>query len=334
MDGSIFIKKLLDKVLSGDDVTVNEANMLIKPDLTDLNELIQASATISRHYLKEMEMCAIYPAKIGNCSGDCAFCAQSAHHNSKVIPLSLQELDDNKVLEKAKELNRLGVKRFSLVTSGEQLTNEEFDRILDVFQRLNNETKIGLCASLGSLTLKRAIKLKESGVSRYHHNIETSRSFFPRICSTHSYDDKLETIKIARQAGLEICCGGIISMGESPKQRIEMAFALKELDVDCIPINILIPIPGTPLEKQQPLSIEEILRSIAIFRFILKDKPLRLAGGREQALGEYEYLAYTAGINALLVGDCLTTAGKSIEKEKCMLFNKNQKHHSCSSSEK
>jgi biotin synthase len=316
MVANMSIKQLLDKVLKGNDLIIEEANMLISPDLTDLTELIQVSNTITHRYFnKKIEMCAIYPAKIGRCSGDCAFCAQSAYHKSNVMPVSVHELNDNEIIANANELRRLGVNRYSLVTSGEHLTDEEFDRILRVFQRLHDETEIGLCASLGSLTLERATRLRDVGVSRYHHNIETSRNFFPRICSTHTYDDKIVTLNIARQSGLEICCGGIISMGETPEQRVEMAFALKELDVDCVPINILNPIPGTRLENQQPLSVEEILRTIAVFRFILTDKSLRFAGGREKALGQNEYLGYTAGINALIVGNYLTTPGKSFKQE-------------------
>ena len=317
MTEKMTIKELLSKVIEGKDISLEEANLLIRPDLTDLNELIQASDIITKHYFNNtVEMCAIYPAKMGKCSGDCAFCAQSVHHNSKITPISVQELKLDDIISKAKDLEKFGTKHFSLVTSGETLNDEEFNLIFHIFYRLNKETTLKLCASLGSLTLEKAKKLKNAGVSRYHHNIETSRSFFPKICSTHSYDDKIETIKTAQQAGLEICCGGIISMGETAEQRVEMAFALKNLNVDCIPINILNPIPGTPLENQKLLSAEEILRTIAVFRFILKDKTLRFAGGREKALAEHEYLGYRAGINALLIGDYLTTPGKSIENEK------------------
>lgn len=309
-------KQIFDKALNGKALLFEEANTLINPDLTDLSELIQVSNAITRRYFgNEIDMCAIYAAKVGRCSGDCAFCAQSIHHKSDVKPVEVSELDDNGIVANAKELQRFGVKRYSLVTSGEYLTDEEFDRILHIFQRLSKETKIGLCASLGSLTLDRAIKLKDAGVSRYHHNIETSRSFFPHICSTHSFDDKIKTLDIARQSNLEICCGGIISMGETPEQRVEMAFTLKELNIDCVPINILNPVPGTRLENQPPLSVGEILRTIAIFRLILQDKPLKFAGGREKALGKDEYRGYAAGINSMLVGNYLTTVGKAFEQE-------------------
>lgn len=310
------VNQILDNALQGKGITVSEANTLINPELTNLDELIQASNIVTRRFFgNEISMCAIYPAKVGLCSGDCAFCAQSAHHKCDVNPVKVSALDKNEIIDNAKELWRSGVRHYSLVTSGEHLTNMEFDNILDIFQSLSKEVGIDLCASLGSLTMDRAVKLKGAGVSRYHHNIETSRSYFPEICSTHSYDDKIDTIRIARQAGMEICCGGIIGMGETSRQRVEMAFALKELDVDCVPINILNRIPGTRLEDQIPLHIDEILRTIAVLRLILPDKSLKFAGGREKAMGSDEYMGYTAGINAMLVGNYLTTSGKSFKQE-------------------
>lgn len=307
---------ILEKVLGGQALTAEEANVLIDPKSTPLNKLVQTANIITRHYFgTKIDTCAIYPAKVGRCSGNCAFCAQSAYHDSNVIPIALNELNGNEIIENAKGLWQMGVKRYSLVTSGERVTDAEFESILHIFHRLHNETKIGLCASLGSLTLERAIRLKDVGVSRYHHNIETSYTYFPYICTTHTYNDKIRTIEIARQAGLEICCGGIIAMGETPEQRVEMAFALKELDIESVPINILNPIPGTRLENQPTLSVEDILRTIAVFRLILPDRTLRFAGGREKALGQDEYSGYVAGINAMLVGNYLTTSGKTLEQE-------------------
>ena len=313
-------KKIIDKALQGRGITIDEANMLINPEYNCLDELIQASNALTRrHFVNQISMCAIYAAKVGLCSGDCAFCAQSAHHNCDIASIEVDGLDENEIVTNAKELWKAGVSRYSLVTSGEFLTDSEFDRILLIFQRLSRETEISLCASLGGLTLDRAVRLKSAGVSRYHHNIETSRSYYPQICSTHSYEDKINTLNIARRAGMEICCGGIIGMGEAPEQRVEMAFALKELDVDCIPVNILNPIHGTRLAYQEPLSAGEILRTIAVFRLILPDKVLKFAGGREKALGNKEYSGYIAGINSLIVGNYLTTPGKSVDQEICNL---------------
>lgn len=307
---------VLEKALAGQELTFKEANVLIDPKVTSLNELMQTANMITRHHFgNEISMCAIYAAKVGLCSGDCAFCAQSAHHTCDVSPIEVSALNEDEILKNAKELWQLGVSSYSLVTSGEELTDGEFDRILHIFKRLSSETEIYLCASLGNLTLDRAIQLKNVGVSRYHHNIETSSSYFSQICSTHSYEDKISTIHVVRQAGMDICCGGIIGMGETLDQRIEMAFALRELDVSCVPINILNPISGTRLENQQPLNVDEILRTIAIFRLILPDKVLKFAGGREKALETYEYKGYLAGINSMIVGNYLTTSGKDFSQE-------------------
>ena len=310
------VKQILDGALDGNGITAEEANILINPELTALDELLESANLLTRRIFSNViSMCAIRPAKVGLCSGDCAYCSQSVYHKCDVTPVNVDALDEKVMIHNTKELWQSGVRRYSLVTSGERLTDHEFDRILHIFQRLSKETKMGLCASLGSLTIDRAIKLKEVGVSRYHHNIETSPSYFPLICSTHSYDDKKATIDIARKAGMEICCGGIIAMGETTAQRVEMAFTLKELDVDCIPINILNPIPGTRLEHQKPLSVNEILRTIAVFRLIMPDKVLKFAGGREKALGADEYRGYHAGINSMLVGNYLTTNGKDFRQE-------------------
>ena len=308
--------QILGKVMRGKDIEIEEAKLLANPEFVTLDELAQAANQITlQNFGNKVSMCAIYPAKVGLCSGDCAFCSQSAHHSCDVSILNVDDLNENEIIENAKELNHRGVSRYSLVTSGEYLTDEEFERICHIFDRLSKETNVGLCASLGKLTTSRAHKLKNVGVSRYHHNVETSRSYFPQICTTHSYDDKLETIRIAREAGMTVCSGGIIALGESMEQRIEMAFELENLDVDCVPINILNPIAGTRLEKQKPLTTEEILRTIALFRLIMPDRALRLAGGREKALDSEEYRVYTVGINAIIAGNYLTTSGKSFEAE-------------------
>lgn len=209
-------------------ITPEDAHRLIDPAQTGLDALIQTANRVTRrNFGNEIGLCAIYPAKVGACSGDCAFCAQSARHACDVTPVKVSELDEREIVQNAQALWDAGVRRYSLVTSGERLTDAEFERILHIFRTLRQETEIGLCASLGSLTPERAGALVNVGVTRYHHNIETSRSFFPSICSTHSYDDKLRTIDIARGHGMEICCGGILAMGETPAQRVEMAFELK-----------------------------------------------------------------------------------------------------------
>lgn len=309
-------KQILDQIAEGYIPTRDEALMMMESNDIPLKELICAAKAITKkHCGNQVKMCAIYAAKVGTCSGDCAFCAQSVHHNCDVHIVKIGDICSDEIVGHAVKLQKYGVERFSLVTSGERLSDLEFAHIVQIYQRLHNETSIGLCASLGSLDKQRAQDLVQCGVTRYHHNIETAPSFFPQICSTHSYADKLETIHIARAAGMEICSGGIISMGETPQQRIEMAYTLKELNVDCVPINILNPIAGTRLEHQPLLSTDQILRTIAMFRIIMPDKTLCFAGGRQNAMGKDEYKGYEAGINALIAGDFLTTQGKDLKEE-------------------
>ncbi len=296
---------------------------LMDADYITLEELAAAARLITRrHHGGQIDACAIQAAKVGRCSGNCAFCSQSAYHKCDVRDVEVDDVDVGEVLARAHELQTIGVGRFSLVTSGEHLRDDEFEPILSIYHKLHKETNLQLCASLGRLDDEKARRLLEVGVTRYHHNIETSRSHFPNICTTHSYDDKLETIRIAREAGMEICCGGIFAMGETPSQRLEMAYALRELDVACVPINILNPIPGTRLEGQPPLAVEEILRTVALFRFILPDKTLRFAGGRQRAMGKKEYAAYDMGLNGIMVGDFLTTKGMEAKQQMEKLKNR------------
>ena len=220
------------------------------------------------------------------------------------------------ILERARQMEASGVKSYSLVTAGRGVTGKDFEKILEIYTTLQSQTSLKLCASLGILNEEQLKRLKDLGVTTYHHNLETSRSFYRQICTTHSYEERLATIKAAQKAGLSVCSGGIIGVGETWRDRVEMAFELKELGIDSVPVNILHPIPGTPLEKQPPLSREEILKTLAVFRLILPRVMLRLAGGREYALGDCLPTALQSGVNALLVGSYLTTSGQTIEKDR------------------
>jgi len=293
-----------------------EALRLMDPAYIALDALLDAAKTTTRrHFGNALSMCAIHAASVGQCGGDCAFCSQSAHHSCAIQYKSVGDNDPAAIIDRARRVHALGVARFGLITAGECLSDTEFEHILGIFRAMRAETNLRLCASLGRLDAMRARQLAECGVTRYHHNIETAESFFPNICSTHSYADRLHTIRMAREAGMEICCGGIISMGESPAQRIEMAYAIRELQADSVPINILNPVAGTRLEAQPILGVEEILRTIALFRIILPGTTLSFAGGRQNAMKEHEYRGYEAGINALMVGDFLTTEGRAIRQE-------------------
>lgn len=299
------------KIMNGDPILFDEAVCLSKT--CDVENLLAVANRIRKHYNGDhVDLCTIMNAKSGRCTENCRYCAQSGHYHTGVQEYALVGLSE--VLKLAKENEQAGVHRFSLVTSGANLSDVEFDQVIGIYKALGEKTGLKLCASLGSLSKARARQLKETGVATYHHNVETSRSFFPYICTTHSYDSRIETIKNVQEAGMKVCSGGIIGMGETMEQRIEMAFELKSLGIRSIPVNILNPIKGTPLENAEKLSPSEILKTIAVFRFILPESSIRYAGGRS-ALGEYQAKGFLGGINAALVGNYLTTIGSDIQSD-------------------
>ncbi len=261
--------------------------------------------------------CGIINARSGRCRENCAFCAQSAHHNCNTPIYDM--LDVATVVEHAKRLAAFGANRFGIVISGTRPGRRELDMVCEAVQRITEETSLSLCASLGLLSAESAQILYQAGLERYHHNLETARSFFPDICTTHAYSQAVDTIKLARKAGLRLCCGGIFGLGESYAQRTELATDIKELEADSIPINFLTPIPGTPLEKQPLLPPFEALRSIAVFRFMHPTQDILVAGGRESTLGEYRSWTFMSGANGLMVGNYLTTSGQALHRDYTML---------------
>jgi len=309
-----------EKVLGGGEITREEALFLLEIEGPDTYHLLAyANAIRERFCGPGVELCSLINARSGNCPEDCAFCAQSVHHSTGVAVYPL--LDAEAVLQKARAMERAGAHRFDVVTSGYGFreTDPEFQRLLEIFRLLRQETSLELCACLGHLTPQAARALKEAGVSRYNHNLETAPSFFPRICTTHTVEERMATIRAAREAGLEICSGGIIGLGESREQRVELAFTLKELGVDAVPLNVLHPRPGTPLGDRPLLPPLEILRTFAMFRFVLPDKNIRYAGGRELNLGPLQPLGLLAGLNGMLIGGYLTTPGQEIERDLAMV---------------
>jgi len=258
-----------------------------------------------KHRDKDFSLCCIINARSGQCGEDCRFCVQSAHYrtDAPVYPFK----DDDDILTAAREAKRIGASRFSIVTSGRGLNAGEVDRAARVIEKIVSQVQISACASLGILGPGALKRLKDAGLTRYHHNLETSREFFDRVVSTHTFNERLETIASARTAGLEICAGGIIGMGESENDRISMALSLRECDVDSIPLNILIPLPGTPMAETPPLTTPEILRTIALYRLIVPEVPLRLVAGRDEP-GFRDFLgaAFMAGADALMIGGYLT----------------------------
>ena len=284
---------------------------------TDLKELCQAADKLRETYCKDkVDLCTIINGRSGRCSEDCKYCAQSAH--SKTGCEEYAFLPEDVIVAAAKSNEREGVDRFSIVTSGRSLTGEEFEQALAAYSRMAEECQIDLCASHGFLTREQFRRLHLAGVTSYHDNIETSRRFFPEICTTHTFDQKLETIRAAQEEGLCVCSGGIIGMGETWEDRLDMALTLAELGIQSIPINVLMPVKGTPLGDREVLKDDEILRTLAIFRMINPEANIRLAGGRS-ALSDNGAHSFSCGVSATITGNMLTTSGSTIQQDRAML---------------
>lgn len=307
------LTEITERVLAGGFITRDEALSLASYD--DLDALCDAADRIRQIKAGDnVDACSIVNARSGLCGEDCRWCAQASRHNTGCK--TYNAIDSQEVMKAARENERVGIRRFSLVTSGKRVSEHDLPAFLDMYRRLNAETSLYLCASMGLLSEGQMHELREAGVKRYHCNLETSAEFFPTLCSTHTSEEKKQTIRAARKAGLQVCSGGIIGMGESMAHRIELAFELRELDVDSVPINILEPIKGTPLENQPLISEEEIIRTVAIFRFILPDKTLRFAGGRKRLSHTSMARILRGGMNGVLMGDMLTSIGNGVEEDK------------------
>jgi len=312
------LKKILAKIEKNESIDFPEALELIQLDGKDCMELFSLANHVRSKLGDRVDLCSIVNAKCGLCSEDCKFCAQSVHNDTGITPYPMMEEED--LLNMAQMMEEEGAARFCIVTSGKGVGGEDFENMLSFIRRIRKETRLSVCISSGMLTEKRAFALKDAGTTRLHHNLETSKRFFNKICTTHTYDDKIKTIHIAKEAGLEVCCGGIIGMGESVRDRLELAFTLRELDVDSIPINILNPIKGTPLDNEKPIKPLDIIKTISVFRLILPGKNIRIAGGREKNLRDLQGLCLLAGANGLLLGNYLTTQGRT-PRDDIMLIN-------------
>lgn len=316
------------KVLENQEITKEEAISLSQLPAYDLMDLFSLAGKVKNKFGSDnRKICTIINAKSGKCSEDCKFCAQSAKHNIDINTYGLESVQ--KLVDAAQNAKNIGSSRFGIVTSGLGVkpNTEEFKKIIEAVKRIVNEVGIEVCTSLGVLKEETAALLKEAGVTMYHHNIETAPSFYSKICTTHSFEDRLKTIKALKKSEINVCSGGIIGMGETIEQRIEMAFTLKEIDVYSIPINILQPIEGTPIYKEKnaiKLSIAEILVTIALFRLINPKKIIKIAAGRETALKDFMGLAFLAGANGMLQGGYLTIKGRKLEDDKNFICELNE----------
>ena len=308
------ITKLIDKVKRNKTLCRKDALDILNLEKDQFHHLLFAASEIRRHFKGDsVTTCAIVNAKSGRCSEDCAFCAQSAHHktNFDVYPL----MSDTEMLERAEKEERHS-RRFSIVTAGKKLQKNELKVVKQTvagFYEKNLAQKP--CASLGILTENDFLRLKDGGLIRYHHNIETSKNFYPHICTTHSYDDRVETIRAAQKAGLETCVGGILGMGELQKDRLDFLYEIRELNPDSIPINFLVPIKGTRLEKITQMPLWEAVKTIALARFIMPQKDIKLGAGRLEVFKDAQHLVFLSGANGMIVGDLLTIKGRKPEDD-------------------
>lgn len=308
-----FIDSCMKKVFNGNTISFDEAERLISTN--NLIELADSANLITRKFSQDsVDVETLLNAKSGNCPEDCSFCAQSTFYETGITKYPL--LPDKIILDRAMEAKMNGAASFCLVCAYREPPQNEFEKICKVIERLRKEIDLEINVSLGFMTPERARRLKSLGVKRYNHNLEASESFFSEICKTHDFADRVETARIVKDAGLELCCGGIIGMGETPKQRIELAFSLSALEPDEVPINILIPRKGTPKELENcSINPMDIIRTIAVWRFIMPKTILKIAGGREVYLKDNGKLALQAGANGIITGGYLTTNGNAPNKD-------------------
>lgn len=315
-----FVDGLKKKILTGGEISFDEATRLaLFKQTEEINHLSAAAHELTLRFCSSKpDLCALVNAKSYLCGEDCGFCSQSARYKTgaKRYPL----MAPAEIVEIAKKIEADGVQSFCVVTSGETLNDEEFEQVRETFEKLSTETGLGLDGSLGSLTGEQVCRLKEAGLRRFNHNLQCSREFYPKIVSTHTYDERKETLDFLNTHGVEVCSGGIFGMGESLEDRLKLAFELKKYRPRCLPVNILNPRPGTPLADQDPADPAEIVKMIAIYRFIHPRANIKLAGGRELNLGVYfQEKALRGGANGLVVGGYLTTGGNPVAEDIGML---------------
>lgn len=308
------VTDLKERVLNGYEIDKYEAKFLYNANYEDL---VSAAKEIRKKFCGDsFDMCTIINAKSGKCPENCKFCAQSAYYPTNVETYNL--LDKEIIVKDAINKYNQGIPRYSLVSSGKGLSSDDIDKVCEIVSEIHKHIPVEICISGGLISEEGFKKLKNAGVRRIHNNLETSRNYFPSICTTHLYEQKINAIKAAKASGMEICSGGIIGLGESRDDRIDMIYELKKLDVNSIPVNVLNPIPNTPLANNEILSEEEINRTIAVFRFVIPTATIRLAGGRAN-MNELGKSAFEAGANAAITGDMLTTHGVTTKDDMKMI---------------
>lgn len=273
----------------------------------DLDELLKLS---SKYVKDEIEFCSLINARNGKCSQNCKYCAQSSHYRTHIDSYPLVEIEE--VRKAALDAKSHKASRFAIVTSGKTPDESDFDKMLEMIKEINKIEGLNSCASIGILNEEQAKKLAQSGLKRFHHNINTAKSYYPEVCTTHTWQDRLDTCKLVKKYGMELCCGVILGMGESVEQRVEMALELAEIQPNSIPINILMPIPETPFENYlDKIDEENVLRTLAIFKIANPNSILRFCGGRMRLSEENQRKALNTCVEGIMVGNYLTTIGKN-----------------------
>ncbi|MDH5728452.1 MAG: biotin synthase BioB [Gammaproteobacteria bacterium] len=306
------------RVLNGGEISTTEARWLLSLENEYLSWLMAGADRIRKNFRgEEIEACAISNVRSGNCSENCSFCAQSGHYKTE-SPVH-NYIPKEQLLEQAEKARQWGVSDLGIVSKGWGVRSEkEHQQLGEYFDLLSEQSDIGRCASLGVLDANNAQRLKQAGLENYHHNLECAESFFDEVCSTHTYQENIDTIKVAREAGMRVCSGGILGMGENLDQRIELAETLRRLDVESVPLNFLSPVLGTPMGDRQPMQPMEILQTIAVFRYMLPRAEIRIAGGR-QFLRDLQAMIFMAGASGIMIGDYLTTKGRQVEDDLQMM---------------
>jgi len=312
------ITAIADDVLAGGRIGREKIDFLVEQSKKDFFDLLYwANRIREKFFANRIRLCSIVPGRLGGCDQDCKFCAQSARYKTHIG--RARTLTEEEILTAAEQADRNGVPSFGIVYSGKTITESELTQLEELIKKIKSRFGLQICVSLGIINAEQARRLVKAGVSRYNHNLETSERNFPNIVSTHKYADRLRTIKIAKQAGLDVCAGGIFGIGETDRDRVDMALELRGLGVDTMPMNFLHPIEGTPLDIAEALRPKEVLSIIAIYRFILPSTHLKIAGGRVLNLRDLQSWMFYAGASSLLSGNCLTTTQRPVEEDMQML---------------
>ena len=314
------VESCAQRVEAGERIGADDALGLLAAARCDPWPVWLAADRIRRRFRgRTVHLCSIVAARVGRCGEDCRWCAQSAHWETGVPPHDLLCAKD--VVRAAEAAEAVGARHLGLVSSGGRLSDAEFDGVLDAGRAVRETTSLDVCASLGAVTVDRVRRLREAGFARYNHNLETSARHFPRVCTTHTWEDRRRSARAVVEAGLELCCGGLFGIGETDEDRVDLALSVRDLGATVVPLNFLHPMPGTPLADAAPLSPAEILSIVAMFRLVLPGQIIKVAGGRERNLRDLQCLMFLAGADACLIGNYLTTAGRPAEEDLAMIRN-------------